>query len=182
MSPGAPPSVSAPEELILLGEFGRVRGLKGDIRLKSFTENPADIAGYSPLMLADGTRVAIHTLRPAPGKATDTFLVRIKGVTTCEDAERFTGARLFVEKSRLRPPNGDDEFLMAELIGLAARTPAGDVLGTVVAVPDYGAGALIEIRRPGSPETVLVPFTRTFVPRVDIPGGALTVAWEEETP
>jgi 16S rRNA processing protein RimM len=157
-------------DLILLAEFGRAHGLKGEVRLKSFTADPRAVAAYGPLTAADGRTVVIKpTVRPAPGGAPDMLIVQVEGVTTREAAEALNRLRLFVERSRLPAPD-EDEFLLADLIGLAVVSPAGEALGTVVDVPDYGGGDLLEIAPPGGGPTVLLPFTKAFVPVVDLPG------------
>ena len=165
-SPPSPHGEGQAPALILLGEFGRAHGLKGEVRLKSFTSNPAAIATYGPLAASDGRSVVLTSVRQAPGGAPDLLIARVAGVATREDAEALNRVRLSVARHKLGPPE-EDEFFAADLIGLAAETPQGEALGTVVAVPDFGGGDLLEIA-PARGPSALVPFTKAFVPAVDL--------------
>ena len=135
------------------------------MRLKSFCADPAAIAGYAPLLTEDGRSFGVSGLRPDAGA----FAARLTGVATREAAEALKGTRLYVPRERL-PALGDDEFYHADLIELAVVDAGGASLGTVRAVLDHGAGDLLEIAQPGSPE-LLLPFTRAVVPTV-VSGGA----------
>jgi 16S rRNA processing protein RimM len=156
---------------VLLGEIGRPQGLHGEVRIRSFTEHPAAIAEYGPLEDETGTRLfKIETLRVTP-KA---LSARIKGVTTRDGAEALTGTKLYVPQERL-PEREEDEWYHADLIGLAAQDGDGAAIGTVIAVHNFGAGDLLEIRPASGGATVLVPFTRDTVPEVDVEGGWLRI-------
>jgi 16S rRNA processing protein RimM len=161
-----------PRDLVV-AEIGAAHGLKGEVRLKSFTGVPADVARYGPLAADDGRTFEIVSARPAAGTSPDMLVVRLKGVADRNAAEALTGTRLSVPFDRL-PAAGDDEYYHADLIGLDAVTPDGEKLGTIVAVPNYGAGDLIEIAPPRG-EAILVPFNRTHVPEVDVAGGRVVV-------
>jgi 16S rRNA processing protein RimM len=156
-------------ELVLLGEFGRAHGLKGELRLKSFTGEPQAISTYGPLIAESGRAVTLESVRPAPSGAPDLLVARVEGVTRREDAEALNGVRLFVPREKLPFPE-EDEFLLADLIGLRVEDRAGALIGTVVGVPNYGGGDLLEIAPPQAGATALLPFTRTFVPAVDLAG------------
>lgn len=158
---------------VLVARIGAAHGIKGEVRIKAFTADPAALAGYGPLQAPDGRRFEIETLRPAAGTSPDMLVVRLKGVRDRNAAEALNGLDLLVPRDRLPAPE-DDDFYHADLIGLAAVTPDGTSLGTVVAVPNYGAGDLLEIA-PKSGATVLVPFTHAVVPEVDIAGGRVVV-------
>jgi 16S rRNA processing protein RimM len=136
------------------------------VRLKSFTADPTAIATYGPLTADDGRRVVLTSVRQAPGGAPDLLVARVEGVGTREAAEALNRVRLSVSREKLGHPE-EDEFFAADLIGLAAETPDGEPLGTIVAVPDYGGGDLLEIAPPRGP-TALVPFTKAFVPAIDL--------------
>jgi 16S rRNA processing protein RimM len=156
--------------LVLLGEFGRAHGLNGEVRIKSFTAEPAAIAGYGALVDGRGRPVVLEAVRPAGGDAADMLIARVAGVTTREAAESLNGSPLFIPRERLPAPDDADDFFLADLIGLAVEDTAGRPLGTVMAVPNYGAGDLLEITpRDGGP-SALLPFTQAFVPVVDVPG------------
>jgi 16S rRNA processing protein RimM len=164
---------------VLLGEFGRAHGLKGEVRLKSFTADPAAIATYGPLTADDGGSLSLSDVRTAPGGAPDLLIARVAGVAAREAAEALNRVRLYLDRTKLPPPE-EDEFLLADLIGLAAVSRDGAPLGTVVAVPNYGGGDLIEIRRPEGGATALLPFTKVFVPEVDLPARRVVVDAPED--
>jgi 16S rRNA processing protein RimM len=158
------------EDRVLLGEIGAAQGLKGEVKLRSYTEEPAAIARYGLLHDEDGRAIEIESVRGTP-KA---LIARIKGVTTREAAEALARTKLYVERARL-PKRQEDEWYHADLIGLAAVDRGGEKIGVVVAVQNFGAGDLIEVRPDKGDATVLVPFTRETVPEVDVEGGRLVL-------
>jgi 16S rRNA processing protein RimM len=162
---------------ICLGIITGAHGIKGWVRVKSFTADPASIADYGPLSDENGTRNFALDL---VGAQKGVLLARIKGVEDRNAAERLKGLRLYVRRADLPPP-GDGEFYQADLIGLTATREDGTLFGTIRAVNDFGAGASIEIEDSAG-KMVLVPFTNAAVPMVDIankrvvvvpPGGLL---------
>jgi 16S rRNA processing protein RimM len=155
---------------ICVAQIGAAHGIRGEVRLRSFTGDPMAIASYGPLESEDGTRrFTIETLRPAK----DHFVARLAGVSDRNAAEQLTNLRLYVAREKL-PPAGDGEFYHADLVGLAAVTPDGATLGTVTAVHNFGAGDVIEIK-PASGEALLVPFTDAAVPEIDLAAGRMVV-------
>jgi 16S rRNA processing protein RimM len=156
---------------VLVGEIGRPHGVRGLLKLRCFTADPAAIASYGPLTDEAGTRRFALTLL-AEG------LARIEGITDRDAAARLTGTRLYVERDRLPPPE-EEEYYLADLIGLPAVTAAGEALGTVRAVEDHGGGAFL-ILDDGTGKERLLPFTRAVVPVVDLAGGRLVVAPPDE--
>lgn len=160
----------APAGRILVGEIGRPHGVRGLVKLRSFTADPAAIASYGPLTDATGERRFALTLL-ADG------LAGVEGVEDREAAARLTGTALYVERASLPPPE-EDEFYLADLVGLRAETAAGEPLGRVRSVEDNGAGAFLALD--GPPER-FVPFTRACVPVVDTAGGRVVVELPEET-
>jgi 16S rRNA processing protein RimM len=150
---------------VMVGEIGRPHGVRGLVRLRAFTEDPSAIARYSPLTDEGGTRRFVLTLKGGD-------IAAIEGVADRDAAQRLTGTRLYVERDRLPPPE-EEEFYLADLIGLAAVTEAGDVLGTVRAVEDHGAGAFLVVD--GAGREHLLPFTKAVVPVVDVSAGRVTV-------
>jgi 16S rRNA processing protein RimM len=162
----------AKPDRVLLGEIGRPQGLQGEVRIRSFTAEPAAIADYGPLEDETGMWVfEIESLRVTAKALT----ARLKGVESRDQAEALTGTKLFVPRSRL-PEREEDEWYHSDLIGLAALAPDGATIGTVIAVHNFGAGDLLEIGPPGGGATVLMPFTRETVPEVDVEGGWLRIA------
>jgi 16S rRNA processing protein RimM len=161
----------AKPDRVLLGEIGRPQGLQGEVRIRSFTAEPGAIASYGPLEDETGIRLfEIDALRVTPKALT----ARIKGVTSRSAAETLTGTKLYVPRSRL-PEREEDEWYHTELFGLAAIDREGAQIGTVIAVHNFGAGDLLEIRPASGAATVLVPFTRDTVPEVDVEGGWLRI-------
>jgi 16S rRNA processing protein RimM len=158
------------DERVLLGEIGAAQGLKGEVRLRSFTQDQGDIASYGALEDEQGRLVELESLRVTP-KA---LIARVKGVTTREGAEALRRTKLYVPRSRL-PAREEDEWYHAELIGLAAMGSQGEPIGTVVAIHNFGAGDLIEVRPSAGGESLIVPFTEETVPEVDIAAGRLTL-------
>ena len=160
--------------MVVVAQFGAAHGIKGEVRLKSFTQNPVDVAAYGPLTAADGRVFEIEGIRPAAGSSSpDMFVVRLKGLRDRNAAEKLTRLELSVPAERL-PPAEDGEFYHADLIGLTAFTPQGAEIGTVVAVSNYGAGDLIEVA-PARGQTLLIPFTRGAVPEIDVAGRRIVV-------
>ena len=162
------------DKQVVIAEIGAAHGIKGEVRLKSFTAVPADVAGFGPLQADDGRAFEIEAVRAAAGSSSPNMLVvRFKGVVDRNAAEKLTGTRLSVPQARL-PAAGEGEFYHSDLIGLAAVTIGGENLGTVVAVQNYGAGDLLEVA-PAKGATILVPFTEAAVPTVDVAGGRVIV-------
>jgi 16S rRNA processing protein RimM len=159
-------------ERICVAQIGGAHGIRGEVKLKSFTADPMAVKDYGPLTSEDGSaRFEIEALRPAKSH----LVARLRGVADRNAAERLTHVRLFVPRERLPPP-AEDEFYHVDMIGLAAATADGTEVGTVVAVHDFGAGAILELQPPAGGNTVMLPFTDAFVPAVDIAGGRITVA------
>jgi 16S rRNA processing protein RimM len=155
--------------LVAVAEIGAAHGLKGEVRLRSFTQSPMDVAKYGALIAPGGRQFEVASARPASGASPNMLVVKLKGVSDRNAAEALTGTRLSVPYERL-PPADAGEFYHADLVGLAAFSPAGEVLGTIVAVQNYGAGDLLEIE-PSTGASILVPFTEAAVPEVDVAGG-----------
>ena len=159
-------------ERICVARIGAAHGVRGEVKFWSFTADPAAVAGYGPFETADGRLVEIETLRPAK----EFFVARLKGVADRDAAERLRNVELFVPRERLPDTAESDEFYHADLIGLAVVDAAGGALGTVAAMHNFGAGDLIEVRLAVGRDTVMLPFTQSVVPLVDIAGGRIVVA------
>jgi 16S rRNA processing protein RimM len=153
---------------VLLGVIGRPHGVRGLLRVQSFTADPADLARYGVLEDERGRQFRLRWRGEGIAE-----LAQIVDGTPIPVADRgaaalLTNTRLYVPREQLPAP-GEEEFYFADLIGLEAATPAGEMLGRVAAVHDYGAGASLEIGQ------LLVPFTRACVPAIDLAAGRLTV-------
>jgi 16S rRNA processing protein RimM len=161
---------------VLLGDVGAAQGLKGEVRLRSFTAVPADIASYGPLEDEAGSRmIEIQSVRVTP-KA---LIAQIKGVVTREQAEALTGTKLYLRRAHL-PESDADEWYHADLIGLTAVDDDGAAIGKVVAVHNFGAGDIIEIEPEAGGENLLVIFSEATVPEVNLEAGTLTLVMPEE--
>jgi 16S rRNA processing protein RimM len=164
-------------ERIQLGVIGRPHGVRGLVKVTSHTAVAADLTTYGPLSDAEGRCYALRW--KAEGIAEVSRIVdgvAVK-VTDRSQAEKLTNTELFIDRSAL-PPADENEYYLADLIGLAVVDPAGRLIGSVSVVHDYGAGASLEIVGSGTP--LLVPFTSACVPKVDLAAGRLVVAMPDE--
>jgi len=160
-----------PPARILVGVVGAPHGVRGEVRVKPFTAEPLALQSYGPLESEDGRRTfSVLSARLQGGMA----VVKFDGVTDRDHAAALTGTALFVPRARLPEP-GEGEYYQADLIGLDAEDAAGNRIGTVAAIDNFGAGDLLEIARPDAP-SFHIPFTDDFVPVVDIPGGRVVLA------
>ena len=160
---------------ICVARIGAAHGVRGAVKLWTFTEDPFAVTRYGPLLTKDGAR----SFEVAQAREANGFLVAtLKGVTTRNEAERLNGLELYVARDKL-PATDDDEYYHADLIGLAAETTAGEPLGKVIAIHNFGAGDIIEIA-PASGATILLPFTNVVVPTVDLAGGRVLIELPEE--
>nr|WP_294517363.1 ribosome maturation factor RimM [uncultured Rhodopila sp.] len=167
-----------PDSRIQVGVIGRAHGVRGYVRVTSHTADPADLTAYGPLSDAAGQ---VYALRwKSEGVAEISRIVDgvpVK-VTDRVVAEKLTNTKLFIDRAALPPPD-EDEYYLADLIGLAVVDPNGAALGSVSVVHDYGAGASLEIVRAGA-SPVLLPFTAACVPTVDIAAGRLVAVLPDE--
>ncbi|HEX3864401.1 MAG TPA: ribosome maturation factor RimM [Stellaceae bacterium] len=163
--------MNAPDKRICVGVITGAQGVRGAVRIKSFTAEPADVASYGPV--EDESGVQHLTLRLI-GNAKGVVVAKIAGIEDRDRAETLRGLRLYLPRAALPPP-GDEEYYHADLIGLDVELADGTPVGRVRAVHDFGAGDTLEIERPvGQP--VMVPFTRAIVPVVDLADGRMVLA------
>ena len=161
---------------VCVAQIGAPHGVRGEVRLWTFTADPMAVTRYSPLQSEDGKRAFdIDAVRPAKGH----LVARLRGVDTREAAERLTNIKLFVPRERL-PQIEADEFYHADLVGLRVEDTNGSEIGAVIAVHNFGAGDILEIQPPEG-GAMLLPFTEAAVPEVDIKGGRLVIVRPEET-
>ncbi|MDV7340450.1 ribosome maturation factor RimM [Terasakiella sp. A23] len=156
---------------VCVAAFSSAHGVSGALRLKSFTENPDDVAQYGQLESEDASKIYDIEVVSHTGKGE--LIVKVDGVESRDAAELLKGERLYVSRAKL-PDAGEEEFYHADLIGLSVKTVSGKTLGTVRAVFDFGAGDMLEIL-PKEGALIMVPFTKEAVPIVDIEKGRIVV-------
>ena len=159
-------------ERICVARIGAAHGVRGEVKLWSFTEDPLAVAQYGPLETADGSRrFDIESVRPAK----DHLVARLKGIGDRGAAEQLRNLELYIPRARLPQIEEADTFYHADLVGLSAVTPDGNELGVVAAVHNFGASDVIEIKPAAGGEPLLLPFTETTVPTVDLKGRRIVV-------
>jgi 16S rRNA processing protein RimM len=166
--------VTAPAQ-VCVARIGAAHGVRGAVKLWTFTEDPFAVKRYGPLSTKDGTRqFEIASAREAKGH----LIAQFKGIATRDEAERLNGLELYVPRAKL-PATDDGEYYHADLIGLAAVTTTNEPLGRVIAIHNFGAGDILEIAPPTG-ATMLLPFTNAVVPTVDIAGGCVLIELPQE--
>jgi 16S rRNA processing protein RimM len=159
-----------PKNPIQMAVIGAAHGIKGELRVKTFTGDPLALADYGPLYTKDGRAFEIVDIRPA----NTVVVVRFKGVGDRNAAEALTGTELFVDRSALPDDGDDDEFYHADLVGLAVKDETGAAVGKVSAVQNFGGGDILEVTYQGR-KGVLIPFTEAAVPEIDINAGFVRI-------
>jgi 16S rRNA processing protein RimM len=160
---------------ICVARIGAAHGVRGAVKLWTFTEDPLAVKRYGQLVTKDGARqFEVTHVREGKGH----LVATLKGVATREEAERLNGVELYVAREKL-PATSEDEYYHADLIGLAAVNAAGEPLGRVIAIHNFGAGDIIEVAPPNG-ATMLLPFTHAMVPRVDLEGGRVVIELPDE--
>jgi 16S rRNA processing protein RimM len=158
-----------------VARIGAAHGVRGAVKLWTFTEDPLAVKTYGPLTTKDGARqFEVTHAREAKGH----LVATLKGIATREEAERLNGVELYIARDKL-PATDENEYYHADLIGLAAVNAANEPLGRVIAIHNFGAGDIIEIAPPQG-ATLLLPFTNAVVPSVDLAGGRVIIALPDE--
>ena len=151
-------------ERIRVARIGAAHGVRGEVKLWPFTQDPLAVADYGPLETEDGARrFEIETLRAAK----DHLVARLKGVGDRDAASSLRNTDLFISRDKLPKIDEEDTYYHADLVGMSAITPEGVPLGNVTAIHNFGAGDLIEIATTAGGEPLLLPFTETVVPNID---------------
>lgn len=162
---------------VMMGVVGAPHGVKGQVRVKSYTGNPLALGDYGPLFDAQGKAYQVTDIRPAKNVVVVTF----KGVVGRSAAEALAGIELFIERDQLPDEELDeDEFYIDDLVGMEVLDEAGAQIGTVMSVQNFGAGDMLEVSpmlKNGSfsPKTLFYPFTKLVVPSIDFDAHALTL-------
>ena len=158
------------ERRVLIGVIAAAHGIKGEVKVKTFTSTPERFGGYGPLLTQDGRRLEIVTLRPLRA---DEVIAAFGGVCDRNTAETLKGQHLYVPRAALPEPN-PGEFYHADLIGLSVHDSSGKTIGTVRSIDNFGAGDLVEVEFPAG-GTEFIAFTDANVPVVDVAAGYLVV-------
>ena len=155
---------------ICVARIGAAHGVRGAVKLWTFTEDPLAVLRYGTLATKDGARQFVVThAREAKGH----LVATLKGIATRDDAERLNGLELYIAREKL-PATDEGEYYHADLIGLAAVNAADEPLGRVTAIHNFGAGDIIEIAPPHG-AAMLLPFTNAVVPAVDLAAGRVVI-------
>ncbi len=165
------------DALLLVGRVAGAFGVKGEVRITTFTADPASLIDYKTLLREDGSPgLTLASGRVAKGGV----VVRAQEIETREQAEAARGLRLYIPRDLLPDTEDEDEFYVADLVGLDVVTAEGEALGRVKSVHDFGAGDLLEIEPPQGPSWWL-PFTREAVPAVSVAERRVVAVKPEET-
>jgi len=159
-----------PKNPVQMAVIGAAHGIRGELRVRSFTADPLALGDYGPLYTRDGRVFEVREIRPAK----DVVVVRFEGVGDRNAAEALTGTELFVDRSALPDDGDEDDFYHADLVGLSVRDDSGAVIGRVAAVQNFGGGDLLDLTLTGR-KGVLIPFTKAAVPEVSVSGGFIRV-------
>jgi 16S rRNA processing protein RimM len=160
---------------ICIARIGAAHGVRGAVKLWTFTEDPFAVKAYGPLLTKDGARsFEVATAREAKGH----LVATLKGIATREEAERLNGIELYIAREKL-PATDENEYYHADLIGLNAVNAADEPIGRVLAIHNFGAGDIMEIAPPQG-ATLLLPFTNAVVPTVDVANGRVVIELPQE--
>ena len=161
-----------------MGRFGAPHGVRGELRLQSFTGDPLAIADYGPLTDKSGKKT--FTLLNLRLQGKDMLVVRLKDVDDRDSAQALNGVELYLARDKLPAPD-PEEFYLADLEGLRAETTTGEVIGRVVALRNFGAGDILEIAPASGGDTLMYPFTKAVAPIIDLASRRIVVEPPTET-
>jgi 16S rRNA processing protein RimM len=169
---------SGRETRVCVAQIGAAHGLKGEVRLWSFTQEPPAFANYGALETEDGLRkLAVETARFAK----DHFVAKFAGIDDRSAAEALRNVKLYVAREKLPEAEDDGTFYHTDLIGLSVVTRDKEAFGEIIGVQNFGAGDILEIRR-GDGSTLMLPFTQAAVPEIDLAGGTIVVDPPRDAP
>lgn len=157
-------------KLIHVGTISGAHGIKGEVKIRSFTSNPRAIADYQPLYDAKQTReyrIAIV------GTSKDHLIARIEGIIDRNQAELLRQVELYAPRDRIPTPTDEDEILLEDLIGLTVKLTDGVVYGSITGFMNYGAGDILEITPTDSKKPELYSFSYANFPEIFINNGYL---------
>ncbi|MBX9465023.1 MAG: ribosome maturation factor RimM [Aquamicrobium sp.] len=158
------------DKTVQMAVIGAPHGVKGEVRVKTFTGDPLALGDYGPLRSADGRTFTVAAIRPAK----TVVVVRFREIASREAAEAVTGTELFIDRSALPDDLDDDEFYHADLIGLVVRDETGSSIGKVAAIQNFGGGDIVEVALAGR-RTVMIPFTLAAIPEISVRNGFIRI-------
>ncbi len=158
------------DKTVQMAVIGAPHGVKGEVRVKTFTGDPLALGDYGPLRSADGRTFTVAAIRPAK----TVVVVRFREIASREAAEAVTGTELFIDRSALPDDLDDDEFYHADLIGLVVRDETGSSIGKVAAIQNFGGGDIVEVALAGR-RTVMIPFTLAAIPEISVRDGFIRI-------
>ena len=156
---------------VLMARIGGAHGIKGEVRVKPFGDDPLTLADYGSLYSKDGQKFKITRMRPSKS----VLVVKFKGINHRDEAEALNGTDLYIDRAMLPDDTEEDEFYVTDLVDCKAVDPQGSDLGKVISVVNFGAGDLLEIMPVGSGQSIFVEFTRANVPTIDLDTKTITV-------
>ena len=160
---------------ICVGIITAVNGVKGYVKIKSFTENPDDLTKFQQVFDEDNISYRISLV----SQKRDYMIAGIEGVDNRNKAEKLRNKKLYIKRSEL-PDASEDEYYHADLVDLEARTEDGTKFGTVRDIVNFGAGDIIEVHDAALDRSVFYPFTKQFVPEINIKEGYVAFGVLEE--
>lgn len=158
------------DKTVQMAVIGAPHGVRGEVRVKTFTGDPLALGDYGPLRSADGRTFTVAAIRPAK----TVVVVRFREIASREAAEAATGTELFIDRSALPDDLDDDEFYHADLIGLVVRDETGSSIGKVAAIQNFGGGDIVEVALAGR-RTVMIPFTLAAIPEISVRDGFIRI-------
>ena len=159
-----------PQNKVQMAVIGAPHGVKGELRVKTFTGDPLALGDYGPLFSADGRKFTVAAIRPAK----TVVVVRFREIASREAAEAATGTELYVDRAALPDDLEEEEYYHADLIGLAVRDEVGEEIGKVTAVQNFGGGDIVEVAVSGR-RMAMIPFTLAAIPEISIRDGFIRV-------
>ncbi|MEE4013172.1 ribosome maturation factor RimM [Roseibium sp. FZY0029] len=166
---------SEDDQKVLMAKIGAAHGIRGEVRVKPYGDDPLSFADYGILTTRDGKR-SFEVERARVQKTV--VITKFKGIADRNQAEELNGIDLFIDRDQLPEPE-EDEFYYSDLTGLDVLDQTGETLGKIIAVQDFGAGDLLEVR-PKRGRSFYIPFTKEFVPEIDLENGRVSVSLPED--
>lgn len=161
------------KDRVCLGAVVGVHGVRGEVKVRSFAEVPEDIDSYGPVENESGDKVFEIKVT---GHSKELLRIKIRGIDDRNTALSLKGTGFYVERDKLPQLEDEEEFYHADLIGLKAKLSSSqEVVGEIVGIYNFGAGDLLDIKIASTGKSELLPFTKEYVPTVNIKDGYIIV-------